>query len=175
VSPAVLDVDVGGCRRESSEESMGIVSIASGDSASGRGWDCEAGSGVEMVGVDVILVNFVELRGVGVEERVVVEYGVEGIDIEITWGSSITGRLKLPPPAVPNRRIGATWRGCNQRQRKRKSNTPHQLFVGHVSTNKNLETGEIPQLLLLYCTYSRTIRPVQSLVSILLLHNQSFV
>ena len=61
VSPAVLDVDVGGCRRESSEESMGIVSIASGDSASGRDGDREAGSGVEMVGVDVILVNFVAI------------------------------------------------------------------------------------------------------------------
>jgi len=63
VSPAVLDVDVGGWRRESREESMGIVSIASGDSASGRDCDCdcEAGSGVEIVGVDVILADFVAI------------------------------------------------------------------------------------------------------------------
>jgi hypothetical protein len=58
----VLDVDVGGWRRESREESMGIVSIASGDSASGRDWDWEAGSGVDMVGVEVILLRFVTIE-----------------------------------------------------------------------------------------------------------------
>lgn len=57
VSPVVLDVDVGGWRRESREESMGIVSMASGDNASGRDCDCEAGRGVEMVGVEVILLT----------------------------------------------------------------------------------------------------------------------
>jgi hypothetical protein len=88
-------------------------------------------------------------------------------------GSSITGRLKLPPPAVPkSARLGGV---ATNIKGKKKSNTPPQLFAGHVSTNKNLETGEIPQLLLLYCTYSRTIRPLQSLVSIVFLHNQSFV
>jgi hypothetical protein len=89
--------------------------------------------------------------------------------------SSITGRLSFPHPRSligESARLGGV--ATNVREKKQ-SNTPPQLFVGHVSTNKNLGTGEIPQLLLLYCTYSRTIRPVQSLVSILLLHNQSFV
>jgi hypothetical protein len=131
VSHVVLDVDVGGWRRASFEESMGIVSIASGDNASGRDWDWdwEAGSGVDMVGVDAILEHFVAiLRGVDVEEWVVVEYGVEGFDIEITWGYSYLSNLYgscFPHPRSPRYLIGATWRGCNQRQRKKKQRTPH--------------------------------------------------
>jgi hypothetical protein len=37
------------------------VSIESGDRESGRDWDWELERGVEMVGVDVILVNFVAI------------------------------------------------------------------------------------------------------------------
>jgi hypothetical protein len=67
VSPVVLDVDGGGWRRESRLERTGIVSIESGDRESGRDWDWELERGVEMVGVDVILV-LAAIASVDVEE-----------------------------------------------------------------------------------------------------------